>query len=56
MKYLVKFYGGSKVLFSKEVFTDNLVKLTDYINLTTNFLEKKHKNLFINYEVARVYA
>lgn len=56
MKYLVKFYADSKVLFSKEIFTDNLFKLTEYINLTTNFLEKKHQTLFVNYEISRIYA
>lgn len=54
MKYLISFYQGSNKVFSQEVITDNIFKLTQYVRNTRAFLETKHKTLYINYEIQQV--
>lgn len=56
MKYLVRFYQDKKIIFSKEVFTDSLIKLTEYVKNTSSFLQTKHSDSFINYEIVKVMA
>jgi hypothetical protein len=54
MKYLVRFYQDKKVIFSREVITDNIIKLTEYVKSTSLFLQTKHSEAFINYEIVKV--
>ncbi len=54
MKYLIDFYQGSNKVFSQEVITDNILKLTQYVRNTRAFLETKHRTIYINYEIKKV--
>lgn len=53
MRFIVKFYKDKKIVFSKEVITDNLSKLMLYVSNTRGFLNIKHSSV-IDYEVIKI--
>ncbi len=54
MKYSINFYQGSNKVFSQEVVTDSISKLTQYVRSTKAFLKTKHRTIYINYKIEQI--